>query len=476
MLWKDAGVPEKAAHYLLLSAAQRLATGNPEKAVGLAVDAARQLGVPLPQSREEQGYAIGLEMQKIGELMAGRSPAELQDLPKLTDERVARIIGILMLIGPAAHISHRFELFALSTLKCFTLTLEHGLGSDAPKVIAMYAAVLRGITRDSHAAYAFSNLAIELDRKMYGRVSAPVAFLHAWFINHWINPLKHNPDFARDGARVGMQENDVLYGCFNAAAHVMYLNFSGAPLQHVVAEAERQISQIGGRVRVAAFHCLLERQLALALLGRTEHRLSLTDERFDEEQDVASICGTSNYNQIGYYCTAKMRLHYYYGDYEGALRYAERGLPILPAFQGQVGEWEFLFYRALASVARAREVSGAEREALLQSARDLLEVFQAWADTNPANFAHKYDLIRAELLAAYASPDAVEAYQKAVASAEASGFAHDLALVHERTAVFHQGRGEQEKAGSHAQIAISQYEQWEAWAKVEALRKQMAAS
>ncbi len=473
MLWSEAEVPEKAAHYLLLSAAQLLATGNPEKAVGLAVDAARQLGVDLPSSREEQGRAIGLEMQKIGELMAGRSPAQLQDLPGLSDERIAGIIGILMLIGPAAHISHRFELFALSTLKCFTLTLEHGVGSDAPKVIAMYAAVLRGITRDSQAAYAFSNLAIDLDRKMYGRVSAPVAFLHAWFINHWVNPLKHNPDFARDGARVGMQENDVLYGCFNAAAHVMYLNFSGAPLQQVVAEAERQLSHIGGRVRVAAFHCLLERQLALALLGRTEHRLSLSDERFDEERDVASICGTSNYNQIGYYCTAKMRLHYYYGDHEGALRYAKQGLPILPAFQGQVGEWEFLFYRALASVARAGEVSGEERDALLQSARDLLEVFQAWAEINPANFAHKRDLIRAELLAAYASSDADAAYQTAVASAEASGFGHDVALVHERAALFHQSQGDRQSATTHAQMAVSQYEHWEAWAKVEALRKQM---
>ena len=476
MLWKEAGVPEKAAHYLLLSAAQRLATGNPEKAVGLAVEAARQLGVNLPPSREEQGQAIGVEMQRIGELMAGRSPAELHDLPTLTDERVARIIGILMLIGPAAHISHRFELFALSTLKCFTLTLEYGLGSDAPKVIAMYAAVLRGITRDSQAAYAFSNLAMELDRKMYGRVSAPVAFLHAWFINHWVNPLKHNPELARDGARVGLQENDVLYGCFNAAAHVMYLNFSGAPLQQVVAEAERQISQIGGRVRVAAFHCLLERQLALALLGRTEHRLSLSDERFQEERDVASICGTSNYNQIGYYCTAKMRLHYYYGDYEGALRYAAQALPILPAFQGQVGEWEYLFYRALASIARAKEVGGGERETLLQSARDLMEVFEAWAATNPANFAHKYDLIRAELLAAYASSEAAAAYQKAAASAERSGFAHDVALVHERAALFHHGRGDRATAGSHAQIAISQYERWEAWAKSEALRKQMTGA
>jgi predicted ATPase len=473
VLWREAGVADKAAQYLLLSAAQLLATGNPGKAAQLAVDAARQLGVDLPESREEQGSAIGLEMHRIGALMGSRSPAQLQELPPLTDESVARIIGILMMIGPAAHISHRFELFALSTLKCFAFTLEHGVGADAPKVIAMYAAVLRGITHDSHAAYAFSNLAMDLDRKMYGRVSAPVAFLHTWFINHWINPVTTNHELAREGARVGLQENDILYGCFNAAAHVMYLNFSGAPLQQVVAESERQMSHIGGRVRVAAFHCLLERQLALALLGRTEHRLSLSDERFHEERDVASICGTSNYNQIGYYCTAKMRLHYYYGDYEAALRFAEQALPILPAFQGQVGEWEFLFYRALASAARAPEADERIGNGLLKTTEEVLGQFQRWAEVGPANFAHKRDLIGAELLAARNSPDAIAAYQTAIASAETSGFAHDIALVHERAALLYEGNGDHPTAVLHAQIAISHYEQWQAWAKSAALREQM---
>ena len=113
-----------------------------------------------------------------------------------------------MLIGPAAHISQKLELFALSTLKCFALTLEHGIGADAPKVIAMYAAVVRELTQDSQLAYDFSTLAMDLDRTLYGRVSSPVSFLHAWFVNHWINPMRTNPAFAWEGARIGLNEND----------------------------------------------------------------------------------------------------------------------------------------------------------------------------------------------------------------------------------------------------------------------------
>jgi serine/threonine protein kinase/tetratricopeptide (TPR) repeat protein len=471
VLWKEAAVPDKTAHYLLLAAAQMLSTGAPEQAVQFAVDAARQLGVDLPDSRERQGAAIGAEMQKIGELMAGRGPAQLAELPPLADERVARMIGILMLIGPAAHISQKLELFALSTLKCFTLTLEHGIGSDTPKVMAMYAAVVRELTQNSRLAYEFSTLAMDLDHRLYGRVSAPVAFLHAWFVNHWVNPLKTNLALAWDGARIGLKENELLYGCFNAAAHVMYLSFSGAPLQQVVQEADRQMARIAGRVVVAGFHCLLERQLALALQGRSVHPLSLSDDKYDEDRDVAWICASSNYNQIGYYCVAKMRLNYYYGKYETALRYAGRALPILPAFRGQVGEWEFAFYRALASAARAREVSDPERESLLETTEELLVKFESWAGVGPSNFAHKRDLIRAELLFARNQREpAAAAYEAAVLSAAASEFVHDEALAHERAGLFLRVSGETEKSRAHAQAALTLHERWEAWAKVGAIR------
>jgi tetratricopeptide (TPR) repeat protein len=231
------------------------------------------------------------------------------------------------------------------------------------------------------------------------------------------------------------------------------------------------MTRIAERVRVAAFHCLLERQLALALQGRTTDRMSLSDDKFEEERDVASIANTSNYNQIGYYCIAKMRLHYYYGEYEGALRYAEQALPMLPAFQGQVGEWEFVFYRALASAARAKDLSGAERESILRTAEELLAKFEMWATIGPANFAHKRDLIRAELLRARNERQpAANAYEAAVISAAESGFVHDMALAHERALLFYQAFGDLEKSRVHGQTAIAHYEKWEAWAKSAAIR------
>jgi serine/threonine protein kinase len=472
ILWKQAGVPDKAAHYLVTAAAQMLSAGVPEKALSLAVEAARQLGVDLPDRPQDQGAAIGAELGIIGELLAGRSPQQLIDLPALADERTANIIQVLQLIGPAAHISQKPELFALCVLKSFALTLRHGVGRNAPGAVAMYAAVARSMTGDSQLGYALSQLAIELDHRLAGRLSSPVAFLHTWFVNHWIQPLETNLQHAAHGARVGFEENDLLYGSFNASSAVMYLALSGAPLHKVLQEANSEISRIDGRVRIAAFHCLLERQFVLALMGRTHHRLSLSDDRYDEERDLASILATSNHNQWVYLYIAKMRLHYYYGEYSEALQYSEKALPLLAAFAGQVGEWDFAFYRALASLGRAAEAPTALREPLLKTAAEYLERFSQWAALCPATFAHKHDLIEAELSRLRAAPGEAEiAYAAAVASAENSGFLHDAALANERAALHFAESGNITAAQDHARNALSAYAKWGALAKCMQLRE-----
>jgi tetratricopeptide (TPR) repeat protein len=237
-------------------------------------------------------------------------------------------------------------------------------------------------------------------------------------------------------------------------------------------EANSEISRIEGRVRIAAFHCLLERQFTLALMGRTHGRLSLSDDRYDEERDLAFILATSNYNQWVYLYIAKMRLHYYYGEYQEALEYSERALPLLAAFAGQVGEWDFAFYRALASLGRAAEAPSALRGPLLESAAQYLDRFSQWATLCPPTFAHKRDLIEAELSRLCAEPNEAEiAYAAAVASAENSGFLHDAALANERAALYFAEAGNLAAAQDHARSALSTYANWGAIAKCMQLRE-----
>jgi tetratricopeptide (TPR) repeat protein len=174
-----------------------------------------------------------------------------------------------------------------------------------------------------------------------------------------------------------------------------------------------------------------------------------------------------------------LRLHYYYGEYEAALGYADRAWAVLPAFQGQVAEWEFMFYCALARAAHAATPAGDIeniRSKLLKSVEDLLGRFEVWATAGAANFAHKRDLIRAELLRARGGDraQAAAAFETALESAAPSGFVQDHALAYERAALFHQTGGDAAKASAHFDRAAALYQQWEAFAKADAIIRREA--
>ena len=468
--WKEAGVTAKAVHYLLMASSQCLHAGLPARAVDLGLEAVSQLGVEIPGDAAGQGQAVGAELQRITGLLAGRAPADLIQLPLLTDPRIGRIIDILVQLAPGAHINQRFELFALAVVKCMALTLEYGVGPGASFVFGTYALVIRNLIGDARLAYDFGRLAVDTDIRLRGRGGASALFVHYWFLNHWIHPLETNLEPTLESAAVGFEEKNILYACFSAAAYVIYLHAAGGDLDRVVEAADVQLARIGGRVRVAVFQALQERQMAQALAGRTAGRMSFSDGTYDEERDLAYIIATPNHSQAAYYYRSKMQIHYLYRDYQGALAWAGKGVAVLSAMESQVGEWQFVFYHALTVAACAGQLEGEAQQRLLDTARGLLHKFRQWAERCELNFGHRRDLIAAETLRVSGDGDAATAFETAVAAAEERGWLHDIALAHELKAAYHRGTGDAAAALRHAQRAAECYTRWGAHAKANDVR------
>lgn len=459
--WKGAQEPAKAIGYMMQVAARMLSSGAPGQAAHYAVEAVRLMGVDIPEDPQFIGIAIGKEMGEVYRLLGGRSPEALVNLPKLEDPAVEGMIATLELIKPAAHMSHQLELFALAALKGMALTLEHGAGPHAPDVVATYAAVSRTMTGDVELAARFSEVALELDRRMHGRVRASGAFLRSWFVQHWTAPLAENVALAERGAADGFERGDSLYGGFNAAAAVIYLSYSGARPEKVEEYATAQGNVIGGAVKVADFHCLLERQVARALAGRTTGLTSLADDEVDEARDLASIRDTANYNQVGYFCTSKMRLHLCAEEPSEAWRYAEEAETLRASFQGQVAEWEMVFLKGLAALALAREATGPTESELRKAGQASLDALRGYGRVNPHTFAHKVLLLEAESAALEGTLDeSASLFRRAADAAGASGFTQDRALAFHRLAVAHRRAGSRADAMASAREAAAIYRDW----------------
>ncbi len=473
--WREGGIREKSASYSLKAAAQALSLGLPEKAVELLLESLGVLGVAVPAEKSELQWAIGEEATRIERLLATRTSEELMALPVIRDPRIEQVIRTLTLIPPAAHMSQRAELFAFSALKCMSLMLEHGAGPWIAEVLALFTVVLHGMTKNSRRADKYIQLAAHYDRKNCGRLSGAVAFIDAWFVRHWLHPLKASILLASEGQTSAAADGDALYHGFCVSSLVMYQAASGTPLLEVIQSAELQLNEIRGRVRVAAFHCILERQFACALAGLTQNRFSLTDPIWDEQKDLAWICSSTNHTQIAYYHVARMRIHYYYGEYGKAIEYGELALPLLPAFRGQILEWIHAVYRALALLASAANRPEPERGNRVTTATALVRQMEGWAADNPEGFLHLRNLLRAELARTELEwLDAGQLYAEAAKGAAALGAVHDVALIEERAATLFIENGEWDRGRLHLDAAVRAYAFWGAEAKIAWLKEQYA--
>ena len=470
--WAQADRRDRAVDYLDKAAERTFSLGLAKQSVELGLQAARLLDVQLPAAPDKIGPLIAAEMAEIERLRAGRRPAELADLPRLTDARVARVIALFSRIGPLAHQSLQPELFALMTLRRMSLTLAHGNGDFAPDVYAMYAVVYRAMTGDSPTASEFSELALDLNERQGGALTAPVSFMHAWFVDHWVNPVASGLTTMLAGAEAGFRHGDVLFGCFNLSGYVVHLAVCGTPLDEVARVAAAHLAQNGGRVRNAAFHCVHELMNARALAGRTRDPLGFTDDEHDEAREIASILDTDQYNQIAYYHISKLRLCYHHEEYAAALGWADAAVPLLGSFAGQVGESELVFFHALALLARAAEVdvADADRAALVARAEAGRAQLAAWSQRCPANFEHKRLLVEAEAARLRGAGDeAILGYDQAAASAHEAGYVQHVALAHELAARHLAALGRPADARAARDRARAAYARWGAHAKVRRL-------
>jgi predicted ATPase/class 3 adenylate cyclase len=465
--WAKAGLADKASGYLALASIDALNHGMPREAVDLGLEAASLLGIGIPRRTPEIAAAIGPALAAIEQRGGGRSLDDLLFLPPVGDPKVAAAIGTLLRTQPAAYMSRQDELYALMGLKNFLLTLEHGGTPFTPGVVAIYASLVRPLTGDPVRAFALSTLAKRLAERDAPPMRSYAGFVHTWLIHHWTQPIASDLPEVMEHSRLGYEHGDVMFGSFNAAAYVIHLAASGAPLDVVIETAAANRTLIAGRVASAAWHCLHELQVAKALAGLTSGPCSLSDvEGIDEERHIASISQTDSYNQIAYYFISKLRLHCYHRQYVEACAFAERAEALLPAFAGQAIEPEFVLFSALARLGSL--TPGEAASPVAEAARERLRRVRAWQGYAPTNFRHKSLMIEGELAQVEGDPArAALLLAEAAESARMAGFVHHEALARELEGRARLRAGDAVGSRAALERASDGYGRWGARSKVD---------
>lgn len=462
--WEGAGNYEKAADYLEKEAIRSFSAGYARQSIDFGLRGVALFGIRLERTPAEIGPRIGENMAAIGALLAGRSAADLVRLKPLDDPHIERVLSLLLRNAPFAHQSQQIELYALITITGLRITLENGNGLAAPDVYSLYSVIHSALTGDRPTAVSWSQLAMDLSRPKGGAVYCRAAFVHAWFHNHWIHPLSQSLPLSLAGADVGFASGEILFACFNLSAYVVHLAAIGRPLQEVMDAARSHSLLNGRRVFNAAFHLVHELQVAKALAGLTSSLTSLTDDEYDETQDLASFCDTELANQIGYYFISKVKLHTHIGDWQGALAWAARAMPYLSAVAGQTGEIDLVQFQGLALLTGAMESSGDTALNLLTESEAAIHTLRSWTKNCPANFEHKALLLEAVRAGVVGRADEADSlFEQAANLAQTAGFSNDVALAYEyRLHMQHRAN----KPHTALEMAIKSYRAWGAEGKV----------
>lgn len=470
--WDEANEKEKAATYYEQEAQRIFQLGYTKEALDVGLKGVEMLGLELPRELPVIQQQLGENFGAIMQMMEDKSIADLANQKKMTDERKAKLIRLLLMLSPIAHQGQQGELFALFSIISQKLTLENGNSDAAAEVYAMFSIIYKVFTGDSEGAYQWSKLAREVDKRNGYTHQSRVLFIHCWFIALWKNPLQSLIPLADEGADAGQRLGDILYECFNLSLCVVLKCVSGRPLNEVIETAQAYYSRNNQSVLNAAFHLMMEEQLANALQGNTDGPTSMTNEKFNEERDIASICDTDLYNQIGYYFIGKLKLAVHYGHWSEAVEWGNKSIPLLPAFMNQPGQIELEQYHTIAMLYRSSETSGEESQSLHQAALAGIEKMKAWANICPENFKHKALMAEAIKDALQGAENVQDKFLEAASDARQNGFIQDCGLAYEHLARSQKNMGLE--TNQALGFAIDAYKEWGAMAKVSFLEKEFS--
>lgn len=470
--WMNADENEKAAIYLEKEAIRLFRLGFVKQALDIGLEGVSLLGQEIERDKDAIVQKTGRQLNVISALMTNRKIEDLTNLRKLRNTRIETIIRMLLELAPFAHQCQQPELFALISVTCLLLTLENGNGDAAAEVYSMYAIIHKVITGDTQTAFAWSNLAIAVDKKSGFALQARVIFIHCWFIALWMQPLKELIPQSQQGSEAGFASGDITYACFNLSLTVVLKSTAGVALDEVIKTAVDNAGKNNQMVVNAAFHLKHEEQVAKAFKGLTGSLTSLTDEKHHEEKDIASICETDLFNQVAYYYISKLKLNVHAGNWEEAMEWGNKALPLLPAFFSQPGYMELEQYYAIAALYLAIDNKG-DAATMIDIADKSIEKFNAWAQHCPGNFLHKSLLLQAIKAAADSKFNVAEKlFTEAAANAEKAGFIQDSALAWEHLMRMQQKHNLDYKKS--LQRALKAYENWGADAKVKYLQQEFA--
>lgn len=443
------------------------------KALEKGLEALTLLGVTLPAIDEITANSFQPEMDKFKQLLGDRPIDTLFNLPKMEDRRAQKLLLLLSKLGDLSVISHP-DLYNLLTFIGVNLSLEYGNSSHSAFSYVLLGNIFINQFQDNITGHRLGSMGICLIEEKYPDpqlITKGQAFF-TWHINHWMAHPLTSIELCQKGYLKGMECGNIAFASYGYSYPVYPLFFTGAPLDEVIAEIDKAIEFcVSKKTPLILTLIHIKKMIALSLQGKTKENLSfsyqdgddnINEENFiDEWKHIKMVAST--------YYIAKIQSLYFFGEYAKALEYLPLAEKYLEGCGGHITKFEYHFYHSLTVLAIYPKLSEEEKTKYCKALQISMDFVKHCSEQCETNFLTFHYLLEAEMARISGQLEAIDLYDKAIASAKENEYTQNMALGNELAARFWLRKGKEEFAQIYLKKAHYAYQQWGALAKVKEL-------
>ncbi len=460
---------DKGRVYLILII-RHSSLGEYPHAVQAGIDALTLLGIELPGMNDT--HAIHRAFEKNVETyrrhLGNRPIIELAELPVNNEDTYNCAMRILSAILDCA-LHGVPQYFGMSASKMVALAVEQGNSRFTPLGCSCMAIALLMQPDGHEAAFEFGRTALEVHRNIAytPELSGKILNGIGGFTNHLKNHIGESIAFLDEAFDAGLESGDYIFASYSAVNRARAYISSGLNLEGCYRNSEAPLGKIK-KFGIRPMEALIGifNGFALNLMGKTAAS-SFDHEGFSQAGAASILAGAPILlEQLHFY---RLQAFYFRGDYESASEFVFfHEHPLDSIYQGE----EIRLFAALTLTALYPDREESEKKKYWEYIQNYRDYIAKYSRLCPANFGCHQQLVGAEIARLEKNiPEAMDLYDRAIASAGANGFLQYEALSNELAARFWFAEGKEKFGRLYLDNARRLYREWGAEAVVRRLEK-----
>lgn len=431
------------------------------------------LGMKLPENARIMKWQILKNIVKMQIYLKRNSVEDLLLLPDMKDKKKIKALRLLFAAIPPA-IQHNPPLYILIVLIMFNMTTSFGLTAES--VIGfLNCGIIQGAMLGKYdIGYRLSKAAYALINKTKSDYLMTVFyFIFSTYISHWRVHYRESLEYFDQAWKSGLETGDLTYQLFSILHKIFRLLYTGSNLDKcltMVEETALYCKRAKASIHERVSHIISHTIRKLKMVHNNENTIEFEKEENSLLEETKALNEDLGLLLIG---QCNTMVYYFLSDLEKAGKWNDFTEQFLRAGIGLFTLPDHYLFQSLILIEKLKITKAGKQSAVMKKLLHNRKKLKLWSEHCPANFAHKYHLLCAEIavIKTRSFESIMEYYQKALDAIGTGDFIHMRALIHEHQAKFWIEKGCKLIAKGFIKEAFALYKKWGASAKIKQLEE-----